>query len=72
MPADRHQELMGGNVDVITSSMRFCDFYFYFYYSYAEMDTKQKNAISHRGRALEKLRAYLQQEAQGVASASAA
>ncbi len=30
-------------------------------YSYAEMETKQKNAISHRGRALQKLRAYLQQ-----------
>ncbi|KAI0273160.1 Ham1-like protein [Russula aff. rugulosa BPL654] len=38
--------------------------------TYAEMETKQKNAISHRGRALEKLRAYLQQ-APGLASASA-
>jgi inosine/xanthosine triphosphate pyrophosphatase family protein len=42
-----------------------------FFYSYAEMETKQKNAISHRARALEKLRAYLQQAQQGVASASA-
>ncbi|KAN0126559.1 Inosine triphosphate pyrophosphatase-like protein [Russula decolorans] len=37
--------------------------------TYAEMESKQKNAISHRGRALEKLRAYLQQ-ALDVASAS--
>jgi inosine/xanthosine triphosphate pyrophosphatase family protein len=42
---------------------------FCFLYSYAEMESKQKNAISHRGRALEKLRAYLQQ-ALDVASAS--
>ena len=42
------------------------------FYSYAEMDSKQKNAISHRGRALEKLRAYLEQaQTQDVASASA-
>lgn len=39
----------------------------FFFYSYAEMETKQKNAISHRGRALEKLRGYLLQ-AQGLAS----
>jgi len=32
---------------------------FVFINSYAEMETKAKNAISHRGRALEKLRAYL-------------
>lgn len=38
--------------------------------TYAEMETKQKNAISHRGRALKKVRAYLQQ-AQDVGSASA-
>ena len=46
-------------------------FYFvsFFFYSYAEMETKQKNSISHRGRALEKLRAYLQR-APGLASAS--
>jgi len=52
----------GRNVDVITSFMFLCVCVFY---SYAEMETKQKNAISHRGRALEKLRAYLQREAQG-------
>jgi len=28
--------------------------------TYAEMEAKQKNAISHRGRAMQKLRAYLQ------------
>jgi hypothetical protein len=38
-------------------------------YSYVEMETKQKNGISHRGRALEMLRAYLHQ-AQDLASAS--
>jgi len=58
-------------VDVITSIHVFVVFlFFYIYYSYAEMETKQKNAISHRARALDKLRAYLQQ-AQGVVSASA-
>jgi len=35
--------------------------------SYAEMEATQKNAISHRGRALQKLRDYLQ--APGVGSA---
>ena len=38
-----------------------------FFSRYAEMEAIQKNAISHRGRALQKLRAYLQP--QGVASA---
>jgi hypothetical protein len=37
-------------------------------FSYAEMEAMQKNAISHRGRALQKLCAYLQ-EAQDVESA---
>jgi len=36
--------------------------------TYAEMETKQKNAISHRGRALEKLRAYLQHAAQSASA----
>jgi inosine/xanthosine triphosphate pyrophosphatase family protein len=54
-------------VDVIASFVFLLCFAFY---SYAEMEAEQKNVISHRGRALEKLRAYLQQ-AQGVASASA-
>ncbi|KAI0248826.1 Ham1-like protein [Lactifluus subvellereus] len=31
--------------------------------TYAEMEATQKNAISHRGRALKKLRAYLQAQA---------
>jgi len=52
---------------VITSFHTFVVFCFY---GYAEMETKQKNAISHRGRALERLRAYLQQ-ARSVALASA-
>ena len=34
-----------------------------FFFSYAEMDAKQKNVISHRGRALDKLRAYLEASA---------
>jgi len=34
--------------------------------TYAEMETMQKNAISHRGRALQKLRAYLQAQGVGV------
>jgi inosine triphosphate pyrophosphatase len=38
--------------------------------TYAEMEAMQKNAISHRGRALQKLRAYLLQEAQGVEPAA--
>lgn len=59
------KELMGVTVDVDL----LCVLTFY---SYAEMDSKQKNAISHRGRALEKLRAYLEQaQTQDVASASA-
>jgi len=33
----------------------------FWFYSYVEIETKQQNAISHRGRALEVLRAYLQQ-----------
>ena len=46
--------------------------FFIFIYSYAEMEAKQKNAISHRGRALEKLRAYLRQAPPShLASASA-
>jgi hypothetical protein len=40
------------------------------FFSYAEMEAMQKNAISHRGRALQKLRAYLLQEAQGVEPAA--
>ena len=40
---------------------------FFFCCSYAEMEATQKNAISHRGRALQKLRDYLQ--APGVESA---
>ncbi|KAH9016051.1 Ham1-like protein [Lactarius hengduanensis] len=33
--------------------------------TYAEMEATQKNAISHRGRALQKLRAYLQAQGEG-------
>ncbi|KAH9030106.1 Ham1-like protein [Lactarius pseudohatsudake] len=33
--------------------------------TYAEMEATQKNAISHRGRALQKLRAYLQTQGEG-------
>lgn len=37
-----------------------CNILLRFYCSYAEMEATQKNAISHRGRALQKLRDYLQ------------
>ncbi|KAH9071592.1 Ham1-like protein [Lactarius deliciosus] len=33
--------------------------------TYAEMEATQKNVISHRGRALQKLRAYLQTQGEG-------
>ncbi|KAI9467323.1 Ham1-like protein [Lactarius psammicola] len=33
--------------------------------TYAEMEATQKNVISHRGRALQKLRAYLQAQGEG-------
>lgn len=35
------------------------------FFSYAEMGSTQKNALSHRGRALQKLRAYLQAQGEG-------
>ena len=35
------------------------------FFSYAEMGSTQKNALSHRGRALQKLRAYLQVQGEG-------
>jgi inosine/xanthosine triphosphate pyrophosphatase family protein len=48
------------------------DYVLHVFVCYAEMETKQKNGISHSGRALERLRAYLQQaQLEGVASASA-
>jgi inosine/xanthosine triphosphate pyrophosphatase family protein len=64
VPADKHQELMGkrGRDYVLHGFVCFR------FYSYVEMGTKQKNGISHRGRALDMLRAYLQQ-AQDLASA---
>ena len=35
------------------------------FFSYAEMGSTQKNALSHRGRAVQKLRAYLQAQREG-------
>lgn len=49
-----------GTWTLITVLMTLC-----FLSRYAEMEAIQKNAISHRGRALRKLCAYL--EAQGLA-----
>jgi inosine triphosphate pyrophosphatase len=68
VPADRPTSLADGKTWAVIPSFMFF-VVFCFLYSYAEMESKQKNAISHRGRALEKLRAYLQQ-ALDVASAS--
>ncbi len=44
-----------------------CDTFFCYVCSYAEMEATQKNAISHRGRALRKLRDYLQAPGTGSA-----